>query len=816
MTNEIRFEVDCEAEVTDFHSEMEILYVLSGRTAVMVNGTNFVLQSEDFIVFNPWEHHALYRENGSHTLSLYILSSYISDNRIGQLRCCSHIDKEHQEYLGLIRSKLALLFKAYNAPDENRMYILSQLFGLLAILKQEFESNNETEINFSREKDNIRKAFQYIETHYKEKLSLQEVADHVYLSRSYLSKEFQKSAGVSFADHLRTLRLNEAMKLLRNSEKSINEIALESGFSNINTFISNFHEVYGCTPGVWRRQKLETASADTQDMNPGLSYMGLLRHAPYEEVHQPLNKKIRNTIRMHIELKRNLGEFHSCHRDVISIGWAESLLNENVRNTIRRAKKEIGFHYMYFHGLLDDSLEVYHENTEGNIWLSFTYVDMILDFLVSVGVLPWIELGFTPARLAEKDQRFGDSVILLPQNFSKWQNFIQKVIEHFTERYGEEEVKKWRFSPTAILYASYGVFSVDKYFEYYFATCKGIQQILPTAKIYGCTFDTGFLAIDGDDIIVRFLDFCRKNNCIPDGFTIQNMGCDYLQMPRSEIERRISARGELKLGEPAPVSQNKDILQKEILTIKQILDTNGMKNCPIYVTAWNSTLWQADLGNDTCHKSAYIFKSFLETSSIVNGLAYCHLTDNTERKIVNSNVFHGGGGLTTYRGLAKAAYFAYELLKYMDGIIIAQGEGYLLTRSKNGKKIQIGLYNYCHINPETHINHELTENEQCNIDRYYGFEDKGVMISHFYLRGMQEGTYSKTIYSINRDHGSSYDRWMEIGAPEILMESQLNYLEKSSLPNQNYEKIYIEKYSELLISAVLDTHEVRVICIEKR
>ena len=57
---------------------------------------------------------------------------------------------------------------------------------------------------------------------------------------------------------------------------------------------------------------------------------------------------------------------------------------------------------------------------------------------------------------------------------------------------------------------------------------------------------------------------------------------------------------------------------------------------------------------------------------------------------------------------------------------------------------------------------------------------------------------------------------MEIGAPEILMESQLNYLEKSSLPNQNYEKIYIEKYSELLISAVLDTHEVRVICIEKR
>lgn len=814
MTEEIRFEVDCEAEVTDFHSEMELLYVLSGRTAVMLSGTNFVLQPEDFIVFNSWEHHALYRENGAHTLSLYISSSYIVDNGIGKVMCCSHIDKELQEYFGLIRSKLALLFKEYNEPDRNKIYMMSQLFGLLAVLKQEFEVKDD--VIFSKEKRSIQEALQYMEAHYKEKITLQEVADHVYLSKSYLSREFPKNTGVSFADHLRILRLNEAMRLLRNSEKTINEVALESGFSNINTMITNFNEVYKCTPGSWRKQNLSKDSPQTEEINSELSYMGLLRHAPYEEIHQPLNKKIRSTVREHIELKENLGEFHSCHKEVISAGLAESLLNENIRNTIRKVKRDIGVRYMYFHSLLDDSLEVYHENSDGEIWVNFTYVDMILDFLVSIGILPWIEFGYTPARLAKKEQKFGDSVILLPQDLQKWKYLIMKVTGHFIERYGVETVKEWRFSPTAILYASYNVFTVTEYLEYYLATYKGIREVLPTAKIYGCTFDTGFFVVDGYENMVRFLSFCRKNSCVPDGFTVQHMGCDYSVIPRSETEKRISARGEMRLGEPAPINRDKNILRKELLKVRKILNANGFETLKIYVTAWNSTLWQADLGNDTCYKSAYIFKSFLESSDLTDGMAYCHLTDNTERKIINSNVFHGGYGLVTYRGLTKAAYFAYKLSGYMNGTILAQGEGYLITKSANGKRIQIGLYNYCHINEKTHITHELSEYEQYNIDRYYGFENKGVMLFHFYLRGLQEGTYSKTSYSISRDHGSSYDKWMEIGAPEILMDEQLDYLEKSSLPGQNFEKIFIEKGSELLVSAVLDVHEVRVICVEKR
>ena len=68
----IRFETDCPGDTIHLHDEMELLYTLQGRCAVFADGKNFVLGKEDFAVFNPFSSHQLYREEGAHTLSLYI------------------------------------------------------------------------------------------------------------------------------------------------------------------------------------------------------------------------------------------------------------------------------------------------------------------------------------------------------------------------------------------------------------------------------------------------------------------------------------------------------------------------------------------------------------------------------------------------------------------------------------------------------------------------------------------------------------------------------------------------------------------------
>ena len=71
--DEIRFELDCDASIPHFPDELEILFVLSGRLNVMINGTNFVMKEEDIIVFDMFEYHEIYRETGGHTISDFIL-----------------------------------------------------------------------------------------------------------------------------------------------------------------------------------------------------------------------------------------------------------------------------------------------------------------------------------------------------------------------------------------------------------------------------------------------------------------------------------------------------------------------------------------------------------------------------------------------------------------------------------------------------------------------------------------------------------------------------------------------------------------------
>jgi xylan 1,4-beta-xylosidase len=81
---------------------------------------------------------------------------------------------------------------------------------------------------------------------------------------------------------------------------------------------------------------------------------------------------------------------------------------------------------------------------------------------------------------------------------------------------------------------------------------------------------------------------------------------------------------------------------------------------------------------------------------------------------------------------------------------------------------------------------------------------------------MPEGSYEKQSYSINREHGSGYDNWMNMGAPEIITSAQKEYLEQMTIPDYQYEPLHVSANGEFLLSAVLEPHEVRVITIEKR
>lgn len=295
---EIRFETDCDISAIHFHDELELFYVLSGRAGIMLTGSNYMLEQEGFIVFNPFQNHEIYREAGCHTLSAYIPFSLVQYCGLGKVACCSAVQQDQVPYLEMIRARLAVIFKNYmEGSVRRRLYILSNILGLLAVLKQQFEPRTEQPDEKIRHPANkMQQVLLYIHAHYTENITLQDVADNAYMSVSHLSRKFEKQTGMHFSEYLRNIRLYRAAGMLRNSDKAVIEIAEACGFFNVNTFTVNFKKMYGTTPSIYKKQQIELDDGWKEETGSQVNYVRLLKYAPMEESIRPLDKKLPDTI----------------------------------------------------------------------------------------------------------------------------------------------------------------------------------------------------------------------------------------------------------------------------------------------------------------------------------------------------------------------------------------------------------------------------------------------------------------------------------------------------------------------------------------
>lgn len=100
-----------------------------------------------------------------------------------------------------------------------------------------------------------RETVKYIYNHYQEDISLNQLADHVGVNSSYLSRKFKKDCGYCFTEYLNLVRIEQAKLLIRNSTKNIKEIAEEVGFNNYNYFFKVFKDIQGMTPLEYQKSK---------------------------------------------------------------------------------------------------------------------------------------------------------------------------------------------------------------------------------------------------------------------------------------------------------------------------------------------------------------------------------------------------------------------------------------------------------------------------------------------------------------------------------------------------------------------------------
>lgn len=94
----------------------------------------------------------------------------------------------------------------------------------------------------------VMKAKTYVNCHYQEPITLDEVAGIVYLSPCYFSRLFSEVSGLTFQDYLTKVRINAAKKLLLENNRCLDEVADMLGYNDVSYFIKVFKKVVGVTP----------------------------------------------------------------------------------------------------------------------------------------------------------------------------------------------------------------------------------------------------------------------------------------------------------------------------------------------------------------------------------------------------------------------------------------------------------------------------------------------------------------------------------------------------------------------------------------
>lgn len=245
-----------------WHEEIELLYQLNGHTTIQIEGEKYQLPNKHLTVIDSGLVHSTYTySDTSMFLCVHIskkyMERYIPDIHLYQIQCIPDMltDDQFPEYRKICQM-LEDLTRIY-IEDSTAYYMEAEgiILQTLAHLIRHF-STHVTEYvpttnNLSMTR--IRVIITYVENHFHEQISLQDIADYVGLGKEYFCRFFKKNMGISFLQYVNEVRISHIYQDLIQTDLPIYEIAENNGFLNQKLFNRMFKSIYGCTPSSARK-----------------------------------------------------------------------------------------------------------------------------------------------------------------------------------------------------------------------------------------------------------------------------------------------------------------------------------------------------------------------------------------------------------------------------------------------------------------------------------------------------------------------------------------------------------------------------------
>ena len=441
----------------------------------------------------------------------------------------------------------------------------------------------------------------------------------------------------------------------------------------------------------------------------------------------------------------------SCH--------AATLLRADVQAQIRKAHEECGFKYIRFHGLFNDDMSVYFVPMFGEPMISFYNIDCIFDFLLSIGMKPFIEIGFMPSALASGDQTcfHYKGNVTMPKDDAEWERLIKLFGEHLVERYGIEEVSQWFFEvwnePNLNFFFDG---TQEDYFHLYEMTARTLKSVNDCLQVGGP-------ATSVNAWIVPFRAFCKNNNVPLDfisthhypsddplstagmnGPGVKGAGFDreaVAQLSPEELQKMIEA-----FTKPRENKNPRDVLAQ---MTKKAKEEAGPY--PLYYTEWHGS---GDY--DTSYQAAFDVQTFAYNEGLVKGYSYWTVSDIFEEMGMKPGPFKNEFGLQTNHGVAKPSYRLFEALHSAGDI--------RLDVPKQDELVEVLA---------------LTDGDEATVFVYnHDLERRAVKPEQVELTLLGAAQIWKAV--IDDAHTNPLQAWKDMGSPDYLDKEQLAALHKAS------------------------------------
>lgn len=804
----LEFLTDREAGV-HYHENFELLYLMNGRLTVTVGEDSCAMEPGDMILVNASRKHS-YQSGGHVLIGRFSISYGKVRELLGQntvlFWCNSSMDRNgaYEE----LRRIIAGIFNQFVNGGRNQILLNSLYYQMLHVLTSHFLLNPDDlryEDEKSREDGRLQEIFSYIRANYRQNIKLQEVADCLYLSPTYLSKYIKKKCGISFVELVNRVRMGHAMEDLMYSDASVMKVAMDNGFASVAAYNKAFKDTYHVTPSEFRRnlklrQKEKGGSEEEKKRQVCRQVEDYLARNPFEEPEQKAVEKLELTVNGAAPalFAWNKG----CCR-MINAGRALDLTKSVFQEQILAMKDRMGFLYVRFWDIYAPELFIdIHAPREK---LHFGQLDLVTDFLVKHGLKPYIELGFKPFKLLKNTDKAVKEVHREQefQSDEEMQVFYQALIHHFVKRYSEEEVQSWYFEywekedtffqVMDYVHTPVSLGTQEEYFRRFDVIAGAIRSELSEARIGGGGFilryyEKGEFA----EHLRRWKGHFQK----PDFITISCYPY--------ELEKEGNAYYEKK-------STDGEFMLHNLELAREGMAEAGFSECPLFVSEYSLSLSNRNAVNDSCVKGAFLVKNSISCMRETELSGHWLFSDTYADFSDTQKPLFGGCGLLTKNGIPKPSFYAFEFLNRLYGNVLACHTNCLVTGNDRGS-FRLVCHNYKTLN----YNYYMAQEDEIQIrDIPYMADDRGYLTIRLALEHIKKGCYLIKQQRIASGFGSVQDEWQELNLETELSIQEQEYLRRRATPRLSISQAETEG-GRLELTIELQPNEIQYVQISRR